>query len=144
VAGNGSATVSFTAPASDGGAPITSFTVRASSGQTATTTTLSAVVTGLAKGVPVTFTVTAVNSGGSAIGAFESGHADGGGAHSVYVYPGRRRLRSGNSAGPELRNRDSATPPDHDRWPHHEVVPEVQRCRLGQPDHVSHPPAVYH
>jgi len=68
VVGDSQATVSWTAPSSDGGAAITSYTVSASPGSaTATTsngTTLSIVVTGLTNGTAYTFTVKATNSVG--------------------------------------------------------------------------------
>ncbi|MDO8209107.1 fibronectin type III domain-containing protein [Conexibacter sp. CPCC 206217] len=60
------ATVSWTAPASDGGSAITTYTVTGSDGSTCTATApaTSCDVTGLAKGVAVTFTVTASNEYG--------------------------------------------------------------------------------
>jgi len=65
VPGNMSATVSFTAPASNGGSPITSYTVTNSRGAitavTANGTTTTATVTGLTNGTPCTFTVQATN-----------------------------------------------------------------------------------
>ncbi|HEX4519754.1 MAG TPA: fibronectin type III domain-containing protein [Gaiellaceae bacterium] len=67
-AGNGQATVSFTAPASNGGTPISSYVVTASpGGQTATVSGSvgQAVVTGLANGTTYTFTVTAENAAGT-------------------------------------------------------------------------------
>ena len=70
-AGNGSATVSWTAP-SDGGSPITSYTVTpyiGSSAQTPTTVNGSppanqTTINGLTNGTTYTFTVTATNSVG--------------------------------------------------------------------------------
>ena len=71
-AGNGSATVSWTAP-SDGNSPITSYTITPSTGSTTLTPTVitgnppatSAMITGLANGTAYTFTVTATNSVGT-------------------------------------------------------------------------------
>jgi uncharacterized protein YhjY with autotransporter beta-barrel domain len=64
-AGNGQATVSFTAPASTGGAAITSYTVTSSPGNvTATGSSSPLTVTGLSGGTAYTFTVTAMNSAG--------------------------------------------------------------------------------
>jgi hypothetical protein len=66
-AGNAQATVSWTAPASNGGAAISSYTVRASTGATSTVagTTTSTTVTGLTNATAYTFTVTATNSAGT-------------------------------------------------------------------------------
>jgi hypothetical protein len=71
-AGNGSATVSWTAPA-NGGSPITSYTVTPYIGTTAQTPTTvtgnppaaSATVSGLTNGTAYTFTVTATNAAGT-------------------------------------------------------------------------------
>lgn len=66
VAGNAQATVSFVVPRSDGGSPITSYTVISSPGGiTATGSTSSIIVTGLTNGQAYTFTVVATNSVGS-------------------------------------------------------------------------------
>ena len=65
-AGSASATVSFTAPDSTGGADIISYTVTAyPGGITATGTASPITVTGLTSGTPYTFTVTAKNSAGT-------------------------------------------------------------------------------
>ncbi len=65
-AGDGQAAVSFTAPASDGGAPVTSYTVTASpGGETASGSGSPITVTGLTDGTSYTFTVTATNSAGT-------------------------------------------------------------------------------
>jgi hypothetical protein len=65
-AGNGSATVGFTPPASDGGAPITGYTVISSPGNfTGTGAGSPIIVSGLVNGTPYTFTVTATNSAGT-------------------------------------------------------------------------------
>jgi Ca2+-binding RTX toxin-like protein len=67
-AGNASATVSWTAPANDGGSPITSYIVTASPGSaTATTTGLSLTISGLVNGTSYTFRVAAVNEVGTGL-----------------------------------------------------------------------------
>ena len=67
VAGDSSARVSWTAPSSNGGAPINRYTVTAApGGRTVTTTgTTTATVTGLSNGASYTFTVTATNTVGT-------------------------------------------------------------------------------
>lgn len=73
--GNGQVTVSFLPPTSNGGSPITSYTVTSSpGGVTATGTSSPIIVTGLTNGTAYTFTVTASNSAGasSASGATNS------------------------------------------------------------------------
>ena len=67
-AGNAQAQVTWTAPASDGGSPITGYTVTSTSGGrtcTATAPALTCTVTGLLNGTPYTFTVTATNGIGT-------------------------------------------------------------------------------
>jgi hypothetical protein len=68
-AGDGQASVTWTAPTSNGGATITRYTVTASTGQTCTVTgspaATSCTVTGLTNGTAVTFAVTATNSAGT-------------------------------------------------------------------------------
>ncbi len=63
VAGDGTATVTWTAPASNGGA-ITSYTATASTGEHCVTETTSCTVEGLTNGTEYTFTVTASNAFG--------------------------------------------------------------------------------
>ncbi|OGU12706.1 MAG: hypothetical protein A2075_16850 [Geobacteraceae bacterium GWC2_58_44] len=66
IAGNALATVSFTAPAADGGGSITSFTVTSDPGNLITAGTASPItVTGLTNGTAYTFTVKAFNSAGA-------------------------------------------------------------------------------
>ena len=72
-AGNGSATVNWTAPSSDGGSTITKYTVTPFIGSTAQTPVTvtgsppatSTTVTGLTNGTSYTFTVTATNANGT-------------------------------------------------------------------------------
>ena len=66
IAGNSQATVTFTAPASNGGAAITSYTVTSSPGGLTGTGSASPItVTGLTNGTSYTFTVAATNGAGT-------------------------------------------------------------------------------
>jgi len=65
-AGNASASVSWTAPASNGGSAITNYTATSSpGGLTCTSATSPCTVSGLTNGTPYTFTVTATNATGT-------------------------------------------------------------------------------
>ena len=73
LAGNASAAVRFTAPTSNGGAPITSYTVTSTPGGIAATGTSSPItITGLTNGTSYTFTVKASNSVGSSVASAAS------------------------------------------------------------------------
>ncbi len=105
--GDGSAVVSWRAP-SDGGSPITGYTVTASPGGAKATTTgaTTATVTGLTNGTAYTFTVTATNAVGTSAA---SGPSD-------PVTPGPA-TRPGRPFVIDVEPRDSAaevtwTPPD--------------------------------
>jgi FtsP/CotA-like multicopper oxidase with cupredoxin domain/fibronectin type 3 domain-containing protein len=65
-AANGQATVMFTAPASNGGSPVTVYTVTSTPGGiTATGKSSPIVITGLVNGTAYTFTLTATNAAGT-------------------------------------------------------------------------------
>jgi N-acetylneuraminic acid mutarotase len=67
-AGNGQASVTFTAPVYNGGCPITGYTVTSSPGNlTATGTASPITVTGLSNCTAYTFTVTATNAAGTSV-----------------------------------------------------------------------------
>jgi hypothetical protein len=70
--GNGSAVVSWGAPASDGGTPVTRYVVTSSPGGASVSVSAearTATVTGLTNGTTYTFTVTAVNAAGTSAAA---------------------------------------------------------------------------
>lgn len=71
--GNGQATVRFTAPAHDGGNPITGYEVTVSPGNTIITGIASPItVAGLSNGTSYTFTVKAINGAGKSIDSAKS------------------------------------------------------------------------
>ncbi len=73
--GDGQATVSWTAPADNGGSAITSYTVTASPGGAASTvsgSTLTTAVSGLTNGTDYTFTVVATNVAGNSVASTAS------------------------------------------------------------------------
>ncbi|BFT69536.1 S-layer homology domain-containing protein [Paenibacillus sp. P36] len=73
VAGNGEATVSFTAPTDNGGSAITGYEVTASSGNiTVTGQSSPIVITGLVNGTSYTFTVKAISDVGKSVPSAES------------------------------------------------------------------------
>jgi hypothetical protein len=71
-AGDGSVSVAFTAPANNGGKPITGYKATASTGQTATGSASPIVVT-VPNGVLASFTVTAINALGESSSSAPSG-----------------------------------------------------------------------
>ena len=72
-AGNASASVAFTAPASNGGSAITGYTVTSSPGSfTATGATSPVNVIGLTNGTAYTFTVVATNAVGNSVASAAS------------------------------------------------------------------------
>ena len=71
--GNAQASIAFTAPANDGGSPITGYTATSSpGGLTGTCTASPCVVTGLTNGTSYTFRVTATNAVGISMAAVVS------------------------------------------------------------------------
>lgn len=73
IAGNQSATVSFTPPVNNGGFPITGYTVTSlPSGLIATGASSPLVVNGLVNGVAYTFTVIAINAKGNSVASVAS------------------------------------------------------------------------
>ncbi|WP_068777714.1 fibronectin type III domain-containing protein [Paenibacillus sp. FJAT-26967] len=91
VAGNGEATITFTAPINNGGLPIIQYEVTVSPGNTIVTNASSPVtITGLTNGTSYTFTVKAINAAGKSeasaasnavIPAAPSGGGDNGGGN---------------------------------------------------------------
>lgn len=73
VAGDGQATVSYTPPAFDGGAPISTYTATSNPGGiTGVTTGGPIIVSGLTNGTAYTFTVTATNAAGTSVPSLPS------------------------------------------------------------------------
>ena len=103
--GNGTATVTFTPPSSDGGAPITSYTVTASpGGKTVTGPASPLTVTGLTNDTAYTFTVTATNSAGTSQASAPSNPATPADPASIaakYRQLGGPGSLLGNPTGPE-------------------------------------------
>ncbi|ANY70584.1 hypothetical protein BBD42_05430 [Paenibacillus sp. BIHB 4019] len=95
-AGNGQATVSFTAPADNGGSLITAYQITVSPGNATVTGTASPItITGLTNGTSYTFTVKALNAAGestastvsNAVTPFTSTSNSGSGGSSTAVQP---------------------------------------------------------
>jgi predicted outer membrane repeat protein len=93
-AGDAQATVTFTAPASNGGAVVTGYTVTASpGGATATGAASPITVTGLTNGTAYTFTVTATNSAGTSTPSAASNSVTPKGAQTItFANPGAQNF----------------------------------------------------
>ncbi|CAN2226769.1 Listeria/Bacterioides repeat [Candidatus Nanopelagicaceae bacterium] len=74
-AGEASASISFTVPATDGGSPITGYIVTASDGTTASGTSSPIRITGLTNETAYTFTVKATNANGDSVASSASASA---------------------------------------------------------------------
>ena len=97
--GNGSATISFTAPVSNGGASISGYTVTASpGGRTATGTSSPITMTGLTNGTAYTFSVTAMNSGGTGAAASTVGSLSPAAPVAVMTTPSNVTAVAGNAS----------------------------------------------
>ena len=88
--GDGDATVAFVAPVSDGGSPVTAYTITASPGGAVATGTASPLtVTGLANGTPYSFRVSATNNSGESLPSAPSAAVTPLGAQAiVFANPG--------------------------------------------------------
>lgn len=127
VAGNAAATVTFTAPASNGGSSITGYTVTASPGGATATGSASPIsVTGLTNGVAYTFTVTATNVAGVGVAS----------ASSASVTPAASGGGGGNSGG---GGSTPITPPTDPQAPSPGAVeptgsPDPQQAKRPDPE----------
>lgn len=103
--GDGQATITFEAPASDGGAPITTYTVTSSPGGIQATGGGSPiVVSGLTNGTTYTFTVTAANAAGTGPVSAPSNPVTPTGAGGVIGSGGSGGSGGGGGGGPPNLN----------------------------------------
>ena len=99
-AGNTTATVTFTAPATTGGSAVTGYTVTSSlGGITGTGSTSPITLTGLTNGVAYTFTVTATNGAGTSPASAASNQVTPGAA-SITLSPSDESLPAATSGSP--------------------------------------------
>ena len=103
VAGNGSVTISFSDPSSNGGANISSYIVTSTPGNiTASGIKSPITITGLTNGISYTFTVTAINSAGPSIPS----------ASSAAIIPGMAIISSKNCQIISISNKNSINKSD--------------------------------
>jgi hypothetical protein len=102
---NASTTVSWSAPATNGGSEITSYTVTSNTGKTCTSITTSCSMIGLTNGTPYTFTVVATNGIGISSTSVASASATPAAPSSSIGLP----AASGSSIGLGLMNTGATT-----------------------------------
>ena len=123
--GNGQATVTFTAPASDGGSAITSYAVTSNpGGLTATGGSSPLTVSGLTNGTSYTFTVTATNAIGTGAASAASNAAvpqeessssgSSGGSTVIFTPPSTNGTQTDETQGNNSSSGTSATSPFQD------------------------------
>jgi len=99
-AGNAQAAVSFTPPTSDGGSPITSYTVTSNPGALSASGSSSPItVTGLTSGTAYTFTVTATNAIGTGPPSAPSNSVTTPSVVSCYTFDSIASMGGGNVGG---------------------------------------------
>ncbi|HEX7797714.1 MAG TPA: fibronectin type III domain-containing protein [Vicinamibacterales bacterium] len=107
VAGNASATVSWTPPASNGGSAITGYTATSSPGgltANAAANATSVVVSGLTNGTAYTFTVAAVNASGPSLPSAPSNSVTPAGVTTTTAIPASTTVVTGSLLGGNVAN----------------------------------------